>query len=133
MFYRSQQLTLNSTERSTANFDRPDRICLDFLPPLEAADARKAGGYGKLSHMPSVISSLVDWHLFFITIFESADQVMRTRLLTHSGHGGVASLTSDTTCIHSASTPDVSVRVILGGGISGSKSLIDGSLLCPFS
>ena len=70
--------------RSSTNFDRPERIDLDFLPPLGAA-AQKPGGYRKLSYS---ISSLVDWGKFMV-IFESADSVTRTRLLTHSGHGTI--------------------------------------------
>ena len=102
--------------RSSTNFDRPERIDLDFLPPLGAA-AQKPGGYSrKLSYS---ISSLVDWGKFMV-IFESADSVTRTRLLTHSGHGGVTSLTSDISCVHAASAE--TVRVTLRR-ISGSKAL----------
>ena len=31
--------------RSSTNFDRPERIDLDFLPPLEADAAHISGGY----------------------------------------------------------------------------------------
>ena len=48
------------------------------------------------------------------------DSVTRTRLLTHSGHGGVTSLTSDISCVHAASAE--TVRVTLRR-ISGSKAL----------
>ena len=101
--------------RASINFDRPERIDLDFLPPLEAA-AQKPGGSGKLSRS---INSLVDWARF-MAIFASADDVTRTRLLTHSGHGGVTSLTSDISCVHTASAE--TVRVTLRR-ISGSKAL----------
>ena len=98
--------------RASTNFDMPERIDLDFLPPLEAA-AQKPGGYGKLSRS---INSLVDWARF-MAIFASADDVTRTRLLTHSGHGGVTSLTSDISCVHTASAETVRVtlrRISLG-------------------
>ena len=102
--------------RSSTNFDRPERIDLDFLPPLGAA-AQKPGGYRKLSY--SISSLLVDWGKFMV-IFESGDSVTRTRLLTHSGHGGVTSLTSDISCVHAASAE--TVRVTLRR-LSGSKAL----------
>ena len=56
--------------RSSTNFDRSERIDLDFLPPLEAA-AQKPAGYRKLSFC---MISLVDWGEFMM-IFESADSV----------------------------------------------------------
>ena len=52
-------------------------------------------------------------------IFASADNVTRTRLLTHSGHGGVTSLTSDISCVHTASA-ETAVRVTFRR-ISGSN------------
>ena len=55
-----------------------------------------------------------------MVIFESADSVTRTRLLTHSGHGGVTSLTSDISCVHDASAEIVRVAL---RRISGSKAL----------
>ena len=48
-----------------------------------------------------------------MVLFESADSVTRARLLTHGGqHGGVASLTSDTSCVHNASA-ESAVRIAL--------------------
>ena len=44
--------------RSSTNFDRPERIDLDFLPPLGAA-AQKPGGYRKLSY--SICPSAAWW------------------------------------------------------------------------
>ena len=55
-------------------------------------------------------------------IFESADSVTRARLLTHSGHGGVASLTSDISCVHNITSSAESVRVT-PRRISGSRAL----------
>ena len=119
LYYRIMEWNSRHETRDTRHEigqrDRPKRIDLDFLPPLEAA-AQKPGGYGKLSRS---INSLVDWARF-MAIFASADDVTRTRLLTHSGHGGVTSLTSDISCVHTASAE--TVRVTLRR-ISGSKAL----------
>ena len=63
--------------------------------------------------------SLVDWEAFMV-IFESADSVTRARLLTHSGHGGVTSLTSDISCVQNASAESV---ILTLRRISGSRAL----------
>ena len=69
--------------RASTNFDRLERIYLDFLPPLEADDAQKPGSYSKLYYF---MSSLMDRGTF-MEIFESsaADFFTRARLLKHSG------------------------------------------------
>ena len=44
--------------RPSTNFDRPERIDMDFLPPLEAA-AQKPAGYRKLAYfMISLVGGL---------------------------------------------------------------------------
>ena len=105
--------------RSSTNFDRPERIDLDFLPPLEAA-AQKPAGYRMLSYC---MISLVDWGAEFMMIFESADSVTGARrLLTHSGHGGVVSLMHQTYLVSTTNASAESVRVTLRR-ISGSRAL----------
>ena len=89
----TRRLVETAGVRSSTNFDRPERIYLDFLPPLEGAAQKPAGYIRQLSYF---MISLVDWGAFMV-IFESADSVTRARLLTHSGHGGVISLVSHQT------------------------------------
>ena len=100
--------------RSSYNHFLPPRLNLDFLPPLAAA-VTKPNGYSKIT---SGVSHLVDWSRFF-DIFASSDIVSRSRLLTQSGHGSVACLSSDTPCFHAAS-PE-SVRVTLRR-VSGTRA-----------
>ena len=68
-----------------------------------------------------------------MVIFESAASVTRTRLLTHSGHGGVTSLTSDISCVHAASaeTVRVTLRRISGSKALGSFALSVDEACCP--
>ena len=92
--------------RSSTNFDRPaERIDLDILPPLEDA-AQKPARSRKLSYF---MISLVDWGEFMVIFESAANSVTRARLLIHSGHGGVASFTSDISCVHNASAESVRV------------------------
>ena len=82
----TRRLVETAGVRSFTNFDRPERIYLDFLPPLEGAAQKSACYSRKLSYF---MISLVDWGAFMVIFDESADSVTRARLRTHSGHGGV--------------------------------------------
>ena len=67
-----------------------------------------------------------------MAIFASADDVTRTRLLTPSGHGGVTSLASDISCVHtpSAEMVRVALRRISGSKALGAFALTVGEVIC---
>ena len=103
------------------------RLSLDFLPDLREAPAT-ATGLRKLSHR---LGHLVSWRSFF-DLFVSSPLSERIRLLSHSGRGSVAFLTSDTPRGYDAH-PEVhraSVRRAVGLATLGSASL-NTSDSCP--
>ena len=96
------------------------RLALDFLPDIHEAPAT-ATGLRKISRR---LGHLVSWRSFF-DLFVSCPRSERIRLLSHSGRGSVAFLTSDTPRGYDAH-PEVhraSVRRAVGLATLGSASL----------
>ena len=99
----------------------------DVLPPLEEATGRVKG----FKYIAAGLRKLTNWRLF-CDMYSSASLADKVKLLSHSGHGSVTVLSTNTphTRKASAQAARVTIRRITRAAALGNRQL-DQSTSCP--
>ncbi len=114
---RGMVITLRGDPRSVAK-ELPQTVDTDVIPLGRLSPGSTRG----VKHVVAGIRRLTDWRRFLDILGASPDQV-RTKLLTHSGHGSVSVLHSDTLHANNVSVEAarVTIRRVTGAPALGRR------------